>query len=63
MDFDLRLIFIFQTFVVFKVWDTNIVIDLFHDTFEVLSCNACMCAMHNGNIMQAHKSLRFSYYE
>ena len=37
IDFDLRLIFTFQTFVVFKVGDTNIVIDLFHDTFQVLS--------------------------
>jgi hypothetical protein len=37
IDFDLRLIFTFQTFVVFKVSDTSIVFDLFHEIFQVLS--------------------------
>jgi hypothetical protein len=43
MIFIYDLYLLFKTFVLFQMWDTNIVIDLFHDTFQVLPGNACMC--------------------
>jgi hypothetical protein len=40
--------FVFKTIVLFQVWDTNIVIDLFHDTFQFYhATHACVLCQSN----------------